>query len=563
MEIQQFLSIIRVRKFIIIQAVLVIFVVSLAFSLTQKPVYKASATILLKEKNLGSSILFGDLMRQFSAQPERSLQTQLKLLTIRPVLQKVVNKLNLRTAKGEKMAPEELLSKIEVTPEGQANMVTVSVKDTAQIKAKEIANTLINEYLVDSKLSNSSEVSQASIEVAKKLKDTEDGIIVLAREIAKKRRNENVPDDLKAKMDMATGLYVMLSEKYEQLRISEKLNTGEAYLVSPAEIPNSPISPKPMVNGVLSIIGGLIFGFGLAMVAEQLDNTIKTSAETEKLLDLPVIGQIPTQEELLKGDGQIIVRTKPKSAAAEAYRTVRTNIQYFNIDEKLKTILITSGSPQEGKTLLTANLAMAIAQTGKKVAIVCCDLRRPSLHKLYHISNESGLSNYLAGYTSINEIMHRIEGQSLTLIPSGPIPPNPSELLGSKKMEALIEELKLKNDFVIIDTAPVLAVTDCAVLAKYSDGVIYVVRSKQTKKESVKVMRSSLENTGIKPLGAVLNGMSMGESYPYYSYRGYVYSDDTRESRKVSWFRKRAIGAGLVAIPVITAAVYLIKNFLR
>lgn len=563
MEIQQFLSIIKVRKFIIIQAVLVIFVVSLAFSLTQKPVYKASATILLKEKNLGSSILFGDLMRQFSAQPERSLQTQLKLLTIRPVLQRVINKLNLRTEKGEKIAPEGLLSKIEVTPEGQANMVTVSVKDSVPIKAKEIANTLINEYLIDSKQSNSSEVSQASIEVAKKLKDTEDGIIVLAKEIAKKRRNETVPDDLKAKMDMATGLYVMLSEKYEQLRISEKLNTGEAYLVSPAEIPVSPVSPKPMVNGILSVIGGLIFGFGLAMVAEQLDNTIKTSEETEKLFGLPIIGQIPTQEELLKGDSQIIVRSKPKSAAAEAYRTVRTNIQYFNIDETLKTILITSGSPQEGKTLLTANLAMAIAQTGKKVAIICCDLRRPSLHKLFHISNESGLSNYLAGYTSIKEIMHRVEGQSLTLIPSGPIPPNPSELLGSKKMETLIDDLKLKHDFVIIDTAPVLAVTDCAVLAKYSNGVIYVVRAKQTKKDSVKVMRSSLENTGIKPLGAVLNGVSMGESYPYYSYRGYVYSDDTKEHRKLGWLRKKRVGFGLLAIPVITLGAYLIKLFIK
>lgn len=555
MEIHQFIAIIKSRKNIVIQSVIVIFIVAMLFSLLQKPAYKASATILLKEKNVGSSIIFGDLLRQFNAQPERSLQTQLKLLTIGPVLDKVIKKLNLNVSR------QELLNKIDIKPEGQANMITIYVEDQSPRKAKEIANSLVAQYLANTRRSTSSDVSQAEKEVYKKLKDTEDNIIILAKEIAQKRKGDIVPDDLTAKMDMATGLYVMLSEKHEQLRISEKLNTGDAYLIAPADIPTAPISPKPVSSGIFSLIGGLFFGVAVAMVVDQLDNTIKSSKDVEKLFDLPVIGQVPLQEFIQKKGEQLVVRMKPKSAAAESYRTIRTNIQYFNIDENLKTIMITSGSPQEGKSLISANIAMAFAQANKKVALISCDLRRPSLHKIFHISNDNGLSNYLAGYSTMDEILHDVGIENITLIPSGPIPPNPSELLGSKKMESLINELENIFDFIIIDTAPVLVVTDCAVLAKFADGVLFVAKVNHTKKEDAKTIYTSLQATGVKQIGVVLNGISYSETYPYRGYGGYVYSEDKGE--KTPFFKKaRRKVFAIIAIPGLPLLIiYLLKIF--
>lgn len=212
-----------------------------------------------------------------------------------------------------------------------------------------------------------------------------------------------------------------------------------------------------------------------------------------------------------------IVDSKPKSIAAEAYRTLRTNIQYSSFDEEVRTMVVTSSEPGEGKSTTAGNIALSFAQSDKHTVIIDCDLRKPSLHKKFKISNLIGLSDILIGKEKINTAIHTYNDK-LDIITSGKIPPNPAEMLGSRTMERLLIALKEKYDIIILDTAPLQAVTDAQILSIKADGVILVVRAQATKKESVIQAKNLIEKVGGKILGTVLNGVenSRGKYYYYY-----------------------------------------------
>ena len=212
-----------------------------------------------------------------------------------------------------------------------------------------------------------------------------------------------------------------------------------------------------------------------------------------------------------------VVESKPKSIVAENYRVLRTNIQYSSFDVEVKTIVITSSEPGEGKSTTAGNLALSFAQAEKSTIIVDCDLRKPSLHKKFKISNISGLSDVLIGKEKLEVSIHK-HNSKLDILTSGKIPPNPSEMLGSKAMGRLIEVLKENYDVVILDTAPLQAVTDAQILSTKADGVILVVRADSTKKESVLQAKSLLEKVGANILGTVLNGVENSRKKYYYYY---------------------------------------------
>jgi capsular exopolysaccharide synthesis family protein len=216
----------------------------------------------------------------------------------------------------------------------------------------------------------------------------------------------------------------------------------------------------------------------------------------------------------------IITDTNPKSPISEAYRTLRTNIDFSSIDEQLNVIMLTSAGPGEGKTTTASNLAAAYAQADKKVLLIDADLRKPTLHHMFVRSNRWGLTNIIAGQTTVKEVICETDINNLHLLTSGPIPPNPSEILASKKMSALLEELKLTYDMIIIDTPPALAVTDAQIVATKCDGVILVIDSGKVKREVAMKVKASLEHVKARILGAVLNNLDRknGDSYYYYYY---------------------------------------------
>jgi capsular exopolysaccharide synthesis family protein len=212
-----------------------------------------------------------------------------------------------------------------------------------------------------------------------------------------------------------------------------------------------------------------------------------------------------------------IVEKKPQSIIAEAYRTLRTNIQYSSFDKEIRTIVVTSSEPGEGKSTTSGNLALSFAQAEKRTIIIDCDLRKPALHKQFRISNLVGLSDVLIGKEKINVAVHKYNDY-LSVLPSGKLPPNPAEMLASKSMSRLLQELREYFDIIILDSAPLHAVTDAQILSTKADGVIVVVRAEKTKRNTVIESKSLLDKVGANILGVVLNGVENSRKKYYYYY---------------------------------------------
>lgn len=230
----------------------------------------------------------------------------------------------------------------------------------------------------------------------------------------------------------------------------------------------------------------------------------------------------------------LIAYSDPKSAAAEAYRTLRTNLQFSMLDKDSNIIAVTSCAPGEGKSTIVANLAVSLAQSGKKVLLVDCDLRKPTIHKKFGISNASGLTSLLLKESTLEEAIYKVDIPNLGLIPSGPVPPNPSEILGSKKMGKILEDLKNYFDVILLDSPPVLVVSDLHVLASTLDGILLVATYGVTEKNAILRAKESIIKVGGKVLGVVENKIPQDakgygySGYGYGKYQGY-YSSDTEE----------------------------------
>ncbi len=220
----------------------------------------------------------------------------------------------------------------------------------------------------------------------------------------------------------------------------------------------------------------------------------------------------------------LIIHGDPKAIASEAFRTLRTNLQFTSPDREVKTILITSAGPEDGKSTVAANLAAAWSQSGSRVVLVGCDLRRPVTHAIFGVRNTSGLSAYLSGRVSLDEVIIETKVPGLDLIPAGPIPPNPAELLQSKAMRQCLRELRERYDVVLCDGAPAIAVTDAAVVASQTDGTVLVIQSGGTPKEAALHAKQLLERANARILGVVLNRVKVSDRTSMYYYH-YYYSD--------------------------------------
>jgi capsular exopolysaccharide synthesis family protein len=239
--------------------------------------------------------------------------------------------------------------------------------------------------------------------------------------------------------------------------------------------------------------------------------------------------------DILKIESRLITHFAPKSPISEAYRTLRTNLQYSKADRPIKTILVTSSGPGEGKSTSVANLAITFAQMGSKTLIIDTDLRRPVLHAIFDQSRTTGLTNILIGKTTLQEVVRSTKIENLDLLVSGTLPPNPSELLASAAMEKLLKTITDRYDIVLFDSPPVIAVTDAAVLARKLDGIVLVVKSGETSRDAILRSRVLLENVNAHIFGVMLNGVKsdhMYGSYYYYYHHYYYYGDGKHRKRK-------------------------------
>ena len=341
-------------------------------------------------------------------------------------------------------------------------------------------------------------------------------------------------------------MYDLLVKRFKETTLTEEMKTGNIRVVDKAEVPRSPIKPNKKRNLLLGLILGLAAGTGLAFFFEYLDNTIKIPDDLKRHLGIAYLGPTPLVEskdepdEKHSGDrlNDLVCLNAPKSTASESYRGIRTNLLFSSADVAPQVILVSSPGPREGKTMTSSNLAITMAQSGSKVLMLDCDLRRPKLHRMFGFAKDKGITNLLAGNASFEEVVVHSKVPNLDLVFSGPIPPNPSEMLGSKRMTELIGELRKRYTRIIIDSPPITAVTDAAILAKAVDGVVLVIRAGQTVREVAKNSVHQLQSVGGHILGAVLNAVDIGKDkyyyYYYYQYYHYYYGDDGEKTKRRS-----------------------------
>lgn len=301
-----------------------------------------------------------------------------------------------------------------------------------------------------------------------------------------------------------------------------------ATVVKQAATPTLPVAPKLGIYLAVGALAGLLLGIAIAVLLENLDTSVKTSTDIAKVIDLPVLATVvrdpsAAKDPIIRGDG--------KSGRGEAYRQLRTNIQFASVDEKPRTIVITSALAGEGKSSVAGNLAMTLSQVGMRVCLIDGDLRRPSVADYFGLVGEAGLTTVLIGRAELADVLQPI-APGLVAITSGAIPPNPSELLASDRTAALLRELAATYDIVIIDAPPILPVADAAVLAGAADAVLYVVRVGKTSKHQLEVAVRGLKQVNARILGVVLNmAPSKGARGNYYGY-GYGYSYKQQTSKK-------------------------------
>lgn len=331
---------------------------------------------------------------------------------------------------------------------------------------------------------------------------------------------------LKGDVETNRQLFDTLIKKIKEQSITEEIQTADVWVIEKAERPGAPGSNK-LSSILLGIIIGLSGGVGLAFFFDYLDNTIKYPEEAEAKLRIPVLGMISFLKNKVE-DVDHIVFKEPLSSFAEAYKGIRTSVLLSSADSPPKSILITSMNIREGKTVTSVNLAMAIAQSEHSAVLIDGDLRRPRIHKIFNLNNSKGLSTYLAG-TSDMDIIYEGPIKNLKIIPSGPISPNPSELVGSNKMKKLLGILNKKFDIIICDSPPLMTVTEGLILSKIVDGTIIVTRSGKTTYEIAGKGLKSLQDINSHILGMVINAADVRKSGYYYSDN---YSDYYEESKK-------------------------------
>jgi len=351
----------------------------------------------------------------------------------------------------------------------------------------------------------------------------------LRRQIAS---NENTSVEIKfleQQVQTAQAQYQGLLQMAERVNVlTSEFDPRTTSIVDEAVLPTKPSKPRKTLNMLLGMMFGVILGVSIAFFAEYLDDTIKSPNDIETVLRLPFLGLIPSvTRNLSVAPVENIVESEPKGTVAEAYRAIRTNI-LFSSDRQIKCIVVTSSGPGEGKTTTAINIAHVMARAGDRTLLIDADMRRPRIHKVFGIDGSAkGLSNYLIGNASEDETCHASPAESLTVMIAGPIPPNPVELLNSPRLQRLIEHMRARYDRIIIDTPPVIAVTDPAILSRLADAVILTVHGGRAHRDVVKRAAEVLRNVGGQILGVILNNVNIFRAsyydYYYYSYYRYAY----------------------------------------
>jgi succinoglycan biosynthesis transport protein ExoP len=340
--------------------------------------------------------------------------------------------------------------------------------------------------------------------------------------------------ELKRSYDNNQRLYELVLKRLKDTGVSGMLQVSNVRILDRARPATRPVRPDLVRNMALALLIGLLGGVGLAFAAEALDQTITSQQQVEERLGLTFLGIIPSIERAKDGSAQdLVVHTEPKSAVAECLRAVRTNLLFMSPEKPLKTIMVTSSGPQEGKTTTATSLAITMTGSGNRVLLVDADMRRPRIHRIFGLENRVGLSSLILGEGTLASNIQRSEIPGLDVLPCGPVPPNPAELLHTAAFQRLLAEMAGTYDRVIIDSPPVGVVADAVVVGTHVDGVLVVLKAAKTQRDAARQAVKQLHDVNAPIFGAVLNDLDLTDQkygqYAYYYRYGYYYGDKAKE----------------------------------
>jgi polysaccharide biosynthesis transport protein len=469
--IEQALRIVRRRKWIVLQAIVAVPLLALLLSLSQEKQYTASATLLFREPPtaLSSSTTVID--------PTREAATNSALVALPVVAEQAAEELD------GAIPAAEILGSISVTPSPDADTAQISAVSTSPERAATIANAYGKAYIEFRRRADRAQVQDAI-------------------DLAESTLDELTPIEQVGEQGDA------LNRQLDELRLTQALQTGGAELVQPATPPSSPSSPKPVRNVALGVVLGALLGFGLAALLERIDRRVRTVEELEELYGLPTLARIPRSSRL---EGRAPEQIGPQTQEGEAFRVLRTNLRYFDVGVERRSVLLVSPEEGDGKSTVARGLATTMAEMGDEVVFVEADLRKGGQFRQVTGHPADGLSNVLAG-TPLDRVLLKVgvpgashRSRALAVLPSGPVPPNPSELLESERMSEVLAELQSHFRYVVLDSPALGAVSDALALVPEVSEVVVVGGLSKTTRDAARDLRKQFALLDKRPVGVIVN----------------------------------------------------------
>lgn len=530
MELSQISAALRRWWWIILASVVVAAITSYFVTQSTPKVYQAQTTILV-----GSVTNPNPNQNDFSlGQTLASVYAELALRE--PVLRGTLEALNLN------WDWQALRQQVSARADTTSPLIEISVVDTDPQRAKAFADEIARQLILlgpggtDAARTMDREFAFKQLETLKmRIENAEAELRQLDEEIAKATSRREI-EDARQRQAAINQQIATWQGNYAQIQANLLQGVPNSLsVIEPAVVPTVPIGPRLIQNVLLAVIAGLLLSLAAIVLLELIDDTIKTTDDARRTLGLPTLGSIAR----IGGTGyadRLVTASPEYSRVAEAYRVVRTNLQFSSVGRSLRTLIVTSSKPQEGKSTNAANLAAVIAQSGKRVVLVDADLRRPVQHLIFELDNEEGLTTaFLDDGVELDGLIKPVMADSLSVLTSGPIPYNPTELLDSERMMQILDQLKRRFDIVIVDSPPILSVADATILTARVDGVILVVDSGFTRRGTAKRAKETLQRIGATIVGVVVNrAPTRGETDYDYSYAPHTAGGQKQKGKRAA-----------------------------
>jgi succinoglycan biosynthesis transport protein ExoP len=504
------------RKWLPLLVAGVVIAAGAAFALTsvQQRVYEARVTLIVGQALQNPNPEINQLIVS-----QRLTATYAAVATKRPALERVIEQLGLQ------QTPDQLARRVWAEAPVESTLLILTAQDTDPARAAAIANSLA-EHLIASSPGIQGLQSDLQKAIEAELNATHDQILATQARVERLIALVSPTQSELSQLEALQGRLVTLRSTYASLVTASSQNAANLLtVVEPAITPQEAVSPRPLLTTMLAAVVGLLLAAAVAAIVEYLDDRVKNSDAVQEITGLATLGTVARMD--VRGGRPEFYRLAtllyPRSAVAEAYRTLRTNIEFASVDSPIGTLLVTSSGPNEGKTVTAANLAVAFAQAGRPTILVDTDLRKPGVADIFGLANEQGLTTMLrTESTGVDEIAHATEQANLRVITTGPLPPNPAELLGSQRMRRTIERIREDAELVIFDTPPVQLVSDAAVMSSYLDATVLVVDAGRSRRGALRHAREALSLAGANVLGVILNRVPAASRS---SDHGYYYED--------------------------------------